>query len=96
MDNIEMIVSKVFLDILPQIEDIQSDESMDEYDKKEAAYELIISRLCEIRNLESTDKSFNLAVTKVRNIINNKDNINQIMFYLNKVVDKYKSEGTNK
>ena len=86
----EQLAVSIFKNIRPKIEEIKNNDTLTEEDKKESAYNLILSSLCMARNIDPTVTTGIKSeyVTKVRNIVNAKPNIDAIIQYMNCMINK--------
>ena len=86
----EQLAASIFKNIMTKIEEIKNNDTLTEEDKKESAYNLILSSLCMARNIDSTVTTGIKSeyVTKVRNIVNAKPNIDAIIQYMNCMINK--------
>lgn len=95
----EQNIVSVFNNLLPDLIKIKKDKSLDREDKVKAANDLIISRICKARVKDENDTTgiSSKYISKVCVIVNSKDNIDGIIYYINCIINKKKDseEETN-
>lgn len=84
----EYSATSAFIQVLPAVMDIRNLD-LDEDTKKENAMNLVISCLCKKRNAcpNEVNSISQRYITKVRTIMNNKDDIDGIIKYLRNAIN---------